>query len=117
MNDAARSKRKRARDRAGEMVVPVLVNHDDTDTLMDMGLLGAWDERNREAIAASIKKLLAVTRGDLPESDLLDTSDSDSLSEKRNDRVAASDCPSHPQRGNLSPRAGICPTRHRNRRA
>jgi hypothetical protein len=64
------------------MIVPVPISYDDTDTLIDMGLLGAWDERNREAISTAIKKLLAVTRGGLLESDLIDTSHDDLPSEK-----------------------------------
>jgi hypothetical protein len=73
MSEAARSRKKRERQRKGNgvLIVPVPINYDDTDTLCAMKLLGAWDERNRQAIALAIRKLLAVTRDRLPESDLL----------------------------------------------
>ena len=77
MSEAARSRKKRERKRYGVLIVSVPISYDDTDALIDAGLLGAWDERNREAIAGAIRKLLAVTRGALPESDLLDTSESE----------------------------------------
>lgn len=96
MSEAARSKRKRARQRGGEMIVPVPITYDDTDALIDAGLLGAWDERNREAIANAIRKLLAVTRGALPESDLLDPAESHRrFRRKANDRPAKTNSASH----------------------
>jgi len=56
-------RRHRARRRQGAVVLPpIAVSPAAIDTLIDAGLLSAWDEDDPQAIAAAVEELLDSAR-------------------------------------------------------
>jgi hypothetical protein len=78
---SARDRQARAADRRkrGVVCVPLEVDYDTTDWLVDLKLLEAWSDRDPAAIGHALKDLVRLTREEWQESDLLDSEDTDSL--------------------------------------